>query len=82
LGYIVASYWIGARLGALANLRVSPYLLLIIGLIALQVIGWIPWLGGLLVFIAMVMGTGALVRYFWQSRQAPEPVTTGSGVTV
>jgi hypothetical protein len=79
MGHIVASYWVGSQLGRVANLRVSPYLLFIIGLILVQLIGAIPFIGGLFISIVSLMGTGALVLYLWRSRQEPAPTTAISG---
>jgi hypothetical protein len=79
MGYIVASYWLGAKLGSMMNLRVGPYALLIIGLVLLQLVGLIPWFGGLLAFIATLMGTGALVYYLWRARREPSAMTVPAG---
>jgi hypothetical protein len=79
MGHIVASYWVGARLASLANLRMSPYLLFIIGLILVQLIGAIPVIGGLVTSIVALMGTGALVLYLWRARQEPAPDSAISG---
>lgn len=79
VGYIVASYWLGVKLGSMMNLRVGPYVLVIIGLIVLQLSGLIPWFGGLLAFIATLMGTGALVHYLWRARREPSSMSDPSG---
>ena len=80
LGYLVA----GARLGrAILRSRVGserPYLAVLIGLLVLQVIGIIPWFGGMIAFLAGVFGSGALLLMAWRSwRGSPiEPVGTQS----
>lgn len=82
MGHIVASYWVGSRLGGLMNLQLNPYLLFIIGLVVVQLVGIVPFIGGLIVFIVSLLGTGALVLYLWRARQSPvaDPVVDGSMV--
>jgi hypothetical protein len=79
IGYIVASYWVGEKLGSMMNLRAGPVVLMIIGLVVLQLVGLIPWIGGLLAFLATLMGAGALILYLWRARRGEPPVSTLSG---
>lgn len=69
-GYLVA----GTKLGAII-LRQDhsdhPYLAALLGLIVLQIIGLIPFLGGFVTFIAGILGTGALVLLAWNAWRGP-----------
>jgi len=69
-GYLVA----GTKIGAVILRRPAaehPYLPALLGLILLQVIGLIPFIGGLISFIAGILGTGALVLYAWNAWRGP-----------
>jgi hypothetical protein len=69
-GYLVA----GTKLGAVIlrqQQSAHPYLAALLGLILLQVIGLIPFIGGLIDFIAGFLGTGALVLYAWNAWRGP-----------
>jgi hypothetical protein len=69
-GYLVA----GTKLGAVIlrqQQSAHPYLAAVLGLILLQVVGLIPFLGGLIDFIAGFLGTGALVLYAWNAWRGP-----------
>lgn len=69
-GYLVA----GTKLGAVILRRPRsehPYLAALLGLILLQVIGLIPFLGGVIDLIAGVLGTGALVLYARNAWRGP-----------
>jgi|SRR5579884_3353402 len=63
LGYLVAGARLGAALlGAVgrAESPVHPFLAAVVGLLVFQLIGLIPFLGGLVVFLAGLIGAGAL----------------------
>ena len=69
-GYLVA----GTKLGSVILRQDSndhPYLAALLGLILLQIIGLIPFLGGFVTFIAGILGTGALVLLAWNAWRAP-----------
>jgi len=69
-GYIVA----GTKLGSVILRRARsdhPYLAALLGLILLQIIGLIPFLGGAITFIAGILGTGALVLLAWNAWRGP-----------
>jgi hypothetical protein len=76
VGYIVA----GTQLGRLMLRRRAddehPYLPALLGLIVLQAVGWLPWFGGLIAFVAGVIGSGALLLLAWRAWRGPavEPV--------
>jgi len=66
-GYLVAGTQLGRLM--LRNRPVSerPYLAAVVGLIILQAVTWIPWFGGVVAFVAGVVGSGALLLLAWQS---------------
>ncbi|MFN8556481.1 MAG: hypothetical protein U0531_03720 [Dehalococcoidia bacterium] len=66
-GYLVAGAAAGAllfRLGGQAAAE-RPYLHVAVGLLALQVIALVPFIGGMVAFLAGVVGAGALVHQAW-----------------
>lgn len=76
LGYIVAAFFVGTWLAALAKIEAGRYLVVVAGVIALQLLGLVPWLGGLVVFVATMLGTGALLYRLWHDRRDPAPART------
>lgn len=60
LGYIVAGELVGRWLGSVANMTPHRYGTVLIGLIALQLIGLVPVIGGPISTIAALVGAGAL----------------------
>lgn len=73
-GYLVA----GAALGALFLRRTGgaveagrPYLAVLLGLLAFQLVGFIPFIGGLVVFVAGQVGAGALAYRMWKQWRGP-----------
>lgn len=78
LGYLVVSAWLGSRLVPLLGARDDPerpYGAATLGVLAAQVIGLIPLLGGLAVLLAGVLGAGTLVYlaldHWRHPREAP-----------
>jgi hypothetical protein len=77
LGYIVS----GTRLGSMILRRdyadgSKPYLAAVLGLLILQLIGLIPFIGALIIVIATLYGAGALVYYAflgWRRRGVDAP---------
>ncbi|MGA7669050.1 MAG: polymer-forming cytoskeletal protein [Nitrolancea sp.] len=70
-GYLVA----GTKLGAVILRQEAsdhPYLASVLGLVLLQAIGLIPFLGGLVSFFAGILGVGALVLLGWNAWRGPE----------
>lgn len=69
VGYLVAGTWIGELL-VRAQRRVidddHPYLAVVLGLLLLQLIGLLPFVGGLILALAGAVGAGALVLRSWQ----------------
>lgn len=54
-----------------------PYLAVTLGVLTLQIVGFVPWIGGLAVFTAGAVGAGALVYRVWQQlhgTRAPKAV--------
>lgn len=84
LGYVVA----GTRIGIWLVERERdpetighPYLAAVLGVVVLHVVGLVPFLGGLIQFIAAVVGAGALTLLAWSAwrgrgaAESPPPVT-------
>lgn len=86
LGYLVSGTAIGAALLRWLRRRPlegKPYLAATIGLLLLQVIGLIPVLGGIVAFLASLIGAGALLVLAWRALREtagePHPVPSGEG---
>jgi cytoskeletal protein CcmA (bactofilin family)/predicted anti-sigma-YlaC factor YlaD len=82
MAYLVAIYlskiWVGAFLGRMllkpAGSATSDWMLgLLLGLLILTVVGYIPYLGGLLRFGMVCLGLGA---FAWQLHRVLRPATT------
>jgi hypothetical protein len=70
-GYLVA----GTKLGSIIlrqDRSDHPYVAALLGLVLLQVIGLVPFLGGLVTFIAGILGTGALALLAWNAWRGPD----------
>lgn len=72
MGYMVAAYWLGARVVTMTNIRAGRYLSLGIGLVLLVLVGAIPWFGGVVTFFATLFGTGALIYLLYARRRGEE----------
>src|SRR5690606_28854299 len=74
VGYLVAGTAFGAAvLKALGN-RTSaehPYFAAVVGLVLLQVIGLIPFIGGLIVALAGMYGAGGAALLAWRAFRTP-----------
>jgi hypothetical protein len=69
-GYLVAGIWIGDMILAQASpgvVRERPYLAALLGLAVLAVIGIIPVVGGIVIFV----GFGAVVLLMWRTLRGP-----------
>jgi hypothetical protein len=69
LGYLTAGTRLGTAIFSWANRsdeRDHPYLAAVTGLIILQIIGFIPFVGGVVTFVAGIVGGGALVLLAWR----------------
>ncbi len=75
-GYMVAAYWLGLRVVAMASLRWGRYLALLTGLVILALVNLLPWFGGVITFFATLFGTGSLVYTLYRSRRGEEPLMT------
>lgn len=78
LGYLVAGVQLGRTMLRSRYDEAHPYLPALLGLIILQVIGIFPVFGGLIVFIAGVAGSGALLVLGWRAWRGPGAVTTAA----
>lgn len=62
VGYIGASTWVGVKLlDALKQEGKSLLVAFIVGLIAIKIIDYVPFIGGLVVFVALILGFGAVL---------------------
>jgi hypothetical protein len=78
LGYVTT----GTRLGFfIADLRhtapnlAHPYLDALLGVVIFQLIGLIPFVGGLVVALAGLFGAGAIIVHLWRRTTTPRPLT-------
>jgi cytoskeletal protein CcmA (bactofilin family) len=70
LGYLVAGTRLGAALLTAGNRpaeRSHPYFAALIGLLVLQLLLFVPAIGGLIAFLAGLIGAGALVYLAWNA---------------
>jgi hypothetical protein len=81
LGYIVAGTLLGRAVLHRTTETGRPYLAAIVGLMILQVLGLIPWIGGMLGFIAGVVGSGALLLLAWRAWRGPQAAHTATPAT-
>ena len=75
LGYVVAALALGR---AIVKEPTSRYLAFLAGLVVLRLVGLIPALGGLVTFLAMVYGLGALAIAGRRAARRPSPAV-GAG---
>lgn len=71
LGYIVAGELVGRWLGSVVNMPPHRYGTVLVGLIALQLVGLVPVIGGPIATIAGLAGTGALVYRIFRGSRGP-----------
>lgn len=77
LGYLTGVLWI-AEWGLGRTRRAQPattgwrILAFVLALIALAVLGWVPVLGGLIAFVLLLAGLGALTLRAWGGYAAPQ----------
>ena len=90
VGLVYGEYAVGHWILARSSDEVNRWYALLLGLLLFALVGFIPWVGGLLVFIALLLGMGALgsaIRGTYRDRRGREPsptdATTGaeSGTT-
>jgi hypothetical protein len=84
LGYLVAGARLGTWLLDLMHRPVAadhPYLAVLLGLVVLQLVLWIPVLGGLIWVLAGVLGAGALALLAWHAWQGRGATTPGRATT-
>ena len=86
VGFAVSSIRVGDEIAARVNpsvLNGSPVGPAILGVLVLRLIGLVPVIGGLVVFLAGILGAGALAWRLWRERQTTKatplpPVSTAS----
>ncbi|AKT39092.1 polymer-forming cytoskeletal protein [Chondromyces crocatus] len=64
LGYLVFGAEVGLLLGKWRGAKVPtdhPYVAVAVGLLVMQLVAFVPWIGGLFAFLAGLWGAGALV---------------------
>nr|AKI85277.1 hypothetical protein [uncultured organism] len=74
IGYLVAGTTVGAAILRAVGNRTSaehPYLASVVGLVILQIIGLIPFLGGLVVSLAGIYGAGGATLLAWHAFRTP-----------
>jgi sorbitol-specific phosphotransferase system component IIBC len=65
-------------LGGLLAKSWQPWQSLLLGLVVLAAVGWLPVIGGLLVFGAITSGFGAMLIALYCSRQRPDHPQAGA----
>nr|PZN65681.1 MAG: hypothetical protein DIU58_06765 [Sphaerobacter thermophilus] len=74
IGYLIAGTTVGAALLKAFGNRTSaehPYLAAVVGLVILQIIGLVPFIGGLIVALAGMYGAGGAPLPAWQGFRTP-----------
>jgi hypothetical protein len=71
VGYIAAGTHLGRILLSRRHDDEHPYLPALLGLMILQVIGIVPVIGGMLGFLAGIIGSGALLVLGWRAWRGP-----------
>jgi hypothetical protein len=80
LGYLVAGTRLGGWLLDLMHRPTTaahPYLAALLGLLVLQLVLWIPFLGGLIWVLAGMLGAGTLALLAWRAWQGRGMTTPG-----
>lgn len=83
LGYVVAGTRLGMAIIERQKTNPHPYLAAVLGIFILQLITLIPVLGGLVAFLAGLIGSGALAVLAWRAWRTPtyrEPEDRGPEV--
>lgn len=71
LGYVVAGVWLGMTIIERQKTAAHPYRAVLLGVLILQLITLIPFLGGLIAVLAGLLGAGALAVQAWQVWRLP-----------
>jgi len=74
LGYLTASLFTGGVVAQWAHWQLHPAWQLLIGLAIVDLVTLIPFVGPLVGFLAVVVGTGALALTAWSAYQKPAAV--------
>jgi len=80
LGYVYGSFAVGSRLLSLADAG-SRWLALFVGLLAVSVVGLVPILGGLVQFLVLLLGLGALALGLRNRYRGHRTARAGSGAS-
>jgi hypothetical protein len=75
LGHVVAALAVGRMM---IKEPKSRFLAFFVGLIVLRILGLIPFVGGLVTFVAAAYGVGALAIAGWRAARRPAPVDVGT----
>jgi hypothetical protein len=84
LALITAAYWTGTRIRRLARRQVADpahrrrLLWTAIGVVVLMLVGAVPWIGTLVVFIAVLFGLGAFAQEAWTRLRMPQTASPAS----
>jgi hypothetical protein len=81
LGYLIAGAGLGALLTRARRTIGSadrPYAAVALGLLLLQLLGFVPWIGGFVVFLAGLWGAGALALRSWHLLRREAPLGTAA----
>jgi hypothetical protein len=72
VGFLVAAIFVGERiLGRQEPVPARPYRGALVGIVVLQLIGVLPFVGGLVTGVASLMGIGAIVLLAWRTVRGP-----------
>jgi hypothetical protein len=69
---LVVSLALGRLIAGRTGIGENPYLLFVIGFVILNILYLIPFLGGLVKFVAVCLGFGAIVMYCMDARSAAQ----------
>ncbi len=87
-GYLVAAIFLGERLlyGGREPSTERPYKAAVVGVIVLQVVGFVPGIGGLVTGVASLFGFGAVILLAWRTLRGrgsgETPVTHGAPMPI
>ena len=76
LAFLTTALYLAKLVAALVTRRPEPAIgwqvvFLLVALVVLFAVGSLPWLGGIVMFLAVVFGLGALARQTWEVYHAP-----------
>lgn len=77
VGYVVAAFVVG---GAILQGASRPIPDLVLGLVVLGLLGWVPFVGGLVGGMAAAYGVGAITVTTWRARGKPSYLMSGTAL--